>query len=129
VKGSKKEKCGQKDVKIFFHMCYGKIYKVFIRRNICKNLTYLLGKNRNEKLPVLDTHEKGRMKSLPILLHTLKKKESGECMSHEKKCFTQPSMLSRGLLGCDAVKFCGRIPTFQRALLPPLPRIWKSSPP
>jgi len=28
---------------------------------------------------------------------------------------------SRGLLGCDAVNFCGRIPTFQRSMLPPLP--------
>jgi hypothetical protein len=27
---------------------------------------------------------------------------------------------SRGLLGCDAVRCCGRIPTFRRSMLPPL---------
>jgi hypothetical protein len=26
---------------------------------------------------------------------------------------------SRGLLGCDAAYYCGRIPTFQRSMLPP----------
>jgi hypothetical protein len=28
-------------------------------------------------------------------------------------------MSSQGLLGCDAVYYCGRIPTFRRALMPP----------
>jgi hypothetical protein len=33
---------------------------------------------------------------------------------------------SRGLLGCDAVNFCGRIPTCQRFIIPKMVATWPS---
>jgi hypothetical protein len=42
-----------------------------------------------------------------------------------KKISNELYISNRGLLGCDAVKCCGRIPTFQRYMLPPSSGLWR----
>jgi len=39
-------------------------------------------------------------------------------VNYAHKYFTICIITSRGLLRCDAVQCCGRVPTFQRSMLP-----------